>query len=124
MKCIKFFCLSVVTMFLVACSHNEDCLVADSLEQVHVLTVEDKSYYLFVRTTGFNEKAHFYELYAKPPAFDVCGKTTELPLTELHIDDSKGGVQKLILKNKQLIAVYSEPTEVDINLLEVPIEVQ
>lgn len=43
--------------------------LADSLER------NGKTYFLYTRTTGFQEKQVFFELYDQQPIFDQCGVT-------------------------------------------------
>jgi hypothetical protein len=93
---------------VIACSDKPDCLVADSLKEMTAPSLNEKGLHIFLRTSGFNEKEHFYEMYKGMPAFDSCGRTGSSLISLVHIDRSIGYAQKLIVKDNRMEIVYSD----------------
>ena len=89
-----------------ACS--KDCLVADTNEEIQDAKLNKNHLYLYIKTTGFNEKERFIQLFSAKPEFDACGTPSVEPVTERHIDASAGNVEKLIIQNAQIKVVYSK----------------
>jgi hypothetical protein len=54
------FCLISLNLLVAACSEKAGCLVADSRREINVIAVGNGGYSLFLTTSGFHEKAHFY----------------------------------------------------------------
>ncbi len=109
--------------FVVACADSPDCFVADSLKEIAVPSLNEKDLHIFLRTSGFNEKEHFYEMYQGVPAFDSCGRTGSSMISLVHVDRSIGYAQKLIVKDNRMEIVYSGD-ESDHPADAIPIEVE
>lgn len=108
MKTKFFFVYLLISCLLLSCSIDNDCFVADSIEKVKKISIDSKDHFLYLRTSGFNEKEHFYELYNFAPKFNDCGKSTTPPISDIHIDTTEGYVDKLIIKNNKLEIIYSK----------------
>lgn len=63
---------SAVVFGLIACNAPE-CTVSPQLHLADTLQYKGTTYFLYTRTTGFQEKQVFFELYDKQPIFDQCG---------------------------------------------------
>jgi len=120
--------MSFAFIFLISCSKNNDCFIADSIEKIKELYVANTVFYLHLRTSGFNEKEYFYELYDKNPKFNNCGKTSTKLISDIHIDTSKGKPIKLIIKDKKLVLLFSNTntstTSNIMNFKKIPIEIK
>jgi hypothetical protein len=80
--------LLLLILFLTACS-AEDCfdIASDQLKFSDSVGYQGKTYYLYTRTTGFQEKVVYFELYDGEPIYDVCTqKTNPEPLFGIHYD--------------------------------------
>ncbi len=56
------------------CDYN-DCsfdIAGDQLRLADSIEQNNKTYYLYTRTTGWQEKVIYFELYDKEPSFDQC----------------------------------------------------
>jgi len=87
---------NAVTLFLAclslaSCSDsaptNRCSLTSDSVTITSSLSVEEKTYYLVYRISGWHEKIESFELYGTEPTFDKCGESTITPLFGESIDD-------------------------------------
>ncbi len=123
MRLKKLFIVLFAFNLLMACSEGGDCFVADSVEKIEELHINDTRYFLYLRTSGFNEKESFYELYDKEPIFDNCKKAGIRPVSDLHVDTSAGTPVKLIIKNNKLSLLFSNNANDSVGLREVLIEV-
>lgn len=123
MRLKKLFIVLFTFNILVACSADNDCFVADSVEKIEELYINDTTYFLYLRTSGFNEKESFYELYDKEPTFDGCRQTDVRPVSDLHVDTSEGTPVKLIIKNNKLNLLFSNNASDSVDLRKVLIEV-
>ncbi|BBA37000.1 hypothetical protein sS8_5077 [Methylocaldum marinum] len=66
--------------------------------------MEEKTYYLVYRISGWHEKIESFELYGTEPSFDNCGESTVAPLFGESIDDKDSN------NNDQYVAhIYFEP---------------
>jgi len=124
MRLKKLFIILFATNILIACSEGGDCFVADSVEKIEELHTIDTTYFLYLRTSGFNEKESFYELYNKEPTFDDCGKTDAKPISDLHVDTSVGTPVKLMIKNNTLSLLFSNNANDSVDLKKILIEVK
>ena len=123
MKRMIFF-LFIVTN-LVACSSEIDCFTADSVKLVKKIKIKDSDYFIYLRISGFHEKAAFYELYKGKPAFDVCGRSNILSISDDAVDPSEGVVSRLVIDGKlSLRAVHITGNVQEIDLKDVPVEVK
>jgi hypothetical protein len=81
---VKVFFVTLIFCLLVACD-SSDCnlgMAADQLRLADTIEKNDKAYYLYTRTTGWNDKVVFFELYDEKPLFDKC--TYESNIKELY----------------------------------------
>jgi len=124
MELKKFLIILFVLNILMSCSKSNDCFIADSVEKIEEIYVNDTMYFLHLRVSGFNEKEFFYELYDKDPKFDACGKTEVRPISDLHVDTSAGTPVKLIIQSKKLSLLFSKNTNDDVDLKKILIEVK
>jgi len=70
---------SIIVLFcflITACGQNE-CgfgihIAGDQLKLADTINDNNKTYYLYTRTTGWQEKTVFFELYDQKPEFDQC----------------------------------------------------
>ncbi len=53
----------VTSFFMYGCSTEQDCFVSDSIKELKVKNLNEDGYFLFLRTSGFGEKEHFFELF-------------------------------------------------------------
>lgn len=98
---------AILLLFLTACSNKPDCFVADTIKEITVHSLNEKGLHVFLRSSGFNDKEHFYEMYEGVPAFDDCGQSGSEPISQVDVDTSIGNVRKLIVKSNRLEIVYS-----------------
>ncbi len=93
-------CLNILrytAVLLLACFSQASCsdsnsvsrcsLTSDSVSITSSLSVEEKTYYLVYRISGWHEKIESFELYGTEPSFDNCGESTIAPLFGESIDD-------------------------------------
>lgn len=90
-----------------ACSKNPDCMIADSVEEIKNESLNKKGLHLYLRSSGFSEKEHFYELFGAAPSFNECAIATIDTLSQAHVDTSLGTPDKLIVKNNHIVIEYS-----------------
>lgn len=64
--------------------------------------------HIYLRVSGFQEKAYFYELYDHEPAFDACGTAGVAPLDAAHIDPELGVPDNLSVQEAALEIRYGE----------------
>jgi len=123
MKRMIFFIFIVTT--LVSCSPEIDCFTADSVKLVKTMEIKGSDYFIYLRVSGFHDKAAFYELYKDKPTFDVCGKANILAISEDAIDPSAGVVSRLVIdSNLALRAIHIEGNVQEVDLIDVPVEVE
>lgn len=101
----KVFAL-VMLVAISACSKKPDCMVADSIQKIENQSLNNKGLHLYLRTSGFSEKEHFYELFRGAPSFNECGITTTDHLYQVHVDTTIGTPEKLIIKNNKIEIEY------------------
>lgn len=114
----------IITGAILGCSDNGGCFVAETVGQVQKINISGADHFLYLRSSGFNEKEHFYELYRNEPEFDDCGKANLTPLSEVHIDPNEGTVARVVIDKSKLTIVYSKEKSQTNNLTSVPVEVQ
>jgi len=125
MKIKRMIFLVFIVTNLVACSSEIDCFTADSVELVKTIETEGSDYSIYLRVSGFHEKAALYELYKGKPTFDVCGRSNILAISEDAVDPSEGVVSRLVIDgNLALRAVHIEGNVQEIDLKYVPVEVK
>lgn len=78
----------------VSCSDSEPTnrcsITSDSVTITGRLSVDDQTYYLVHRISGWHEKIESFELYGTEPTFDNCGESKITPLFGESIDDKDG----------------------------------
>jgi len=123
MKPGKFATVLFVFAILVSCSERDDCFIADSVEKIKEIHINDAIYFVYLRMSGFNEKEYFYELYNIAPKFDDCGKTKAKAISSLHVDTSEGKPIRLMIKNEKLSLFFSKKNGATaVDLKEISIE--
>ncbi len=124
MRFKKLVTILFVFTILVSCSESNDCFIADSVEKIKEININDTVYFLYLRISGFNEKEYFYELYGREPKFDNCGKAEAGPISNLHVDTSVGKPVKLIVKNEALSLRFSKNSNGVVDLKKISIEIK
>ncbi len=110
-------------LILVSCSKRDDCFIADSVEKIKEIHINDTIYFVYLRISGFNEKEYFYELYDIAPKFNDCVKTEAKAISNLHVDTSEGKPITLMIKNEKLSLLFSKKNEATaVDLKEIFIE--
>lgn len=111
---IKKTIILSLLLILGACSSNgcED-LVLDSFKHQDKTIISGKEYHLYSRTTGFQEKVVFFELYEEKPTFDKCMQANLSPIYVRPFDDDEDHpyIKELILepdKAEKLKIIYTK----------------
>jgi hypothetical protein len=123
MKTRLLFGVLLLLMSLAACSNKADCLTADTIKEITAQSLNEKGVHLFLRSSGFNEKVHFYEMFKGEPTFDECGQTKGKLISQIHVDTSIGKPKKLIVKSNQIELVYTD-AEGNYQLENISVEVE
>lgn len=110
----------ILISLLTACSR--DCFVADSYEEIHESKLNNIHLFLYIKTTGFNEKQQSFQLYSVRPVFDDCGMPSVEPVAEEYIDVSAGYVEKLMIKNGRITVIYSKTMKSSLKKIPVDLE--
>jgi len=118
-----FFLLFSLSI-LVSCTSTNDCFVADIVEEARTVELQNNKYFLYLRTSGFNDKEFFYELYDQLPKFNQCGISELSPVSDVHVDFSAGNIERLEIDGYQLKVVYSSSSDKNVDLLNVDLEVK
>lgn len=105
---VKLIAYALLAFVTISCSSKTGCLVADSLQEMQSEVLRDEGLHLFLRTTGFNEKEFFYELYKESPAFDECGQSEKKPISQAHIDTTIGTPIKVNIQGDQMKIEYTD----------------
>ena len=102
---IKYIIFSIVSLNLFACSN--ECAVEIAGHQVRLadtIELNDSTYYLYTRTTGWQEKIIYFELYDSQPIFDECTEQPNIDsLYAIDYDDysEEQYIHKIILQPEQ-----------------------
>jgi len=103
---------SIIVLFyfsITACDPN-DChfdIAGDQLRLADTINDNNKTYYLYTRTTGWNDKIVFFELYDQKPEFDECTYQPDVAHLYLtHYEDfpenpERKHIEKMILQPDQ-----------------------
>ena len=111
-KLIKWIvALSMFTVVLLSCMSDDDCFTGDSIDQINTPTIKQQDHFLFLRTSGFQEKESFFELYEKKPTFDECARPDNPPISTAHVDSTGGQIKKLTIQGKELKLIYQPSGE-------------
>ncbi|PCH59950.1 MAG: hypothetical protein COC05_05725, partial [Gammaproteobacteria bacterium] len=100
----------VLFYFLITACDPYGCsfdIAGDQLRLADTINDNNKTYYLYTRTTGWNDKIVFFELYDKKPEFDECTYQPDIKkLYMIDYDDlpeypERKYVEKMILQPDQ-----------------------
>ncbi len=85
---MKVISLMLAYLTIAACSNQgcEDSIV-DDVRLADSIVFEGTEYYLYMRTTGWNDKAVYFELYDQKPSFNECSKSKIKPIYDVVYDD-------------------------------------
>ena len=64
-----------------------DALGKQQIKLLDRMDRDGKTYHLYARTTGFQEKVVFFELYDQAPEFDQCERANVSPIYETDYND-------------------------------------
>ncbi len=89
---IKILEISTVTFFcfLIASCNSNNCdlgVASDQFRHADTMEYKNVTYYFYTRTTGWNDKAVYFQLYDQNPQFDTCGKPNIKPIYFVVYDD-------------------------------------
>lgn len=120
---MNYFLRATILAFIILLSacDAKDCLdiASDQLKLSDSIEYDGKEYLLYTRTSGWQEKIVYLELYEKEPTYDRCtNKTSPEPIFGIHYDyfpnDPKSVekyVEKVILQPaspEKLKIIYTE----------------
>ena len=115
-KLVRFIILPL-TCLLAACS-DDDCsfdIAGDQLRLADSTEIGNKTYYLYTRTTGWNDKVVFFELYDTKPAFDACTyQPDKKALYAIHFDSFPDQPEIETKYVKEMILQPSQPEKLKI----------
>lgn len=101
----KSILIASTLVFISSCSEKgcED-LVLDTIKFHDTITTDERTYYLYSRTTGWQEKVVFFELYEKEPTFNKCTDSTIKPIFARAFDDTEEQpyIKNITLQPKRL----------------------
>lgn len=85
---IKSVMMMVNCLLITACS-NEGCKdpIIDDVRFADSIRYDNSDFYLYTRTTGWNDKAVYFELYAEKPTLDQCNQSEIKPIYDVVYDD-------------------------------------
>ncbi len=89
MKILKISIIVLTLLFLFA-SCDKNCsseIASDQLRFADSIERDNKIYYLYTLTTGWNDKAVYFQLYEQKPILDKCKKADIKPIYEIVYDD-------------------------------------
>jgi len=107
---------STLTTGLAGCQStgcDGDALGQDQIRLLDSLQEGDKTWHLYTRTTGFQDKAVFFELYDAAPVFDQCERASIEPVYQIDYNDypDKQHVKTITLQSdetEKLSIVYTK----------------
>lgn len=100
----KLIIILITLCCLFSCGNNCDSEIAsDQLKFADSMKVDSRTYYLYTLTTGWNDKAVYFQLYDMQPTLNDCREINIKPIYETVHDDFPDTqyVEKLILQPKQ-----------------------
>lgn len=106
------------------CAPEVDCFVADRIEVVDEVSIDGDTYTVVLRTSGMQDKQHFYELYPGVPEFDDCGVASVKAVSQTYVDVEKGSVSDLVIDDLELKPVYATPGDGPAASAAVPVKVR
>lgn len=116
MKSRLFLFLMLILFPLYGCSKQDNCLTASTAKELKIQQLNQAGLFLYLRSAGFNEKEHFFELYKTSVQFDNCGATASEPAFQMHVNDSKGFPIRLDIFSNKMEIVYTENAQDKIGL--------
>ena len=108
---------------MTGCSQQPDCLMADTLQDITTASLQAQGYHLFLRTSGFTDKAHFYQIYQSLPQFDACGETSSPPVSQVYVDTTEGFPTTLLISGDSLELKYSS-VDNHVDLADIAVSIQ
>lgn len=99
---LLFICLSQTS-----CSDSgpkQECLTSDSVAVIDTLSVENQTYFLSHRISGWHEKIESFELYNAQPTFNSCGESSIQLLFGASVDN-----QDANNNNQHVAHIYLKP---------------
>ncbi len=128
-RLVKLFCLVVtlsMTLLVISCKEQKtlDCLVSDQIIFLNYFLVNNKTYYLYERRSGFSDKISYLEFYDLKPDFDQCGEPSKPQLSQVPVSDLGNDPVRVVIRDLLIDVEYGgEPySSPDLSLL--PIEVR
>lgn len=112
----------LLSFWIVACSSDDKCFVADSLEKITTLDIDNQKYQLYLRISGLQEKEAFYEIYGNNPIFDNCGRTDTPVVADTHIDISQGQTTQLIINDTIINITFAKDKSGKVNLTDIKVQ--
>lgn len=108
--------LATLYILLLSCETDEQCYYfpgSDRIEFLDTVKKGNMTYYLIIRTTGFQDKASVFELYDAKPRFTPCGEADRRALwvEDVEEDESNKFVKKVLFHEqaeKKLEIVYTQ----------------
>lgn len=81
--------LGLIFISILGCSNDEkECPpIVDSVSIIDQSSLNDNSYYLVLRITGFQDKTEILQLFNQKPLFDSCNESQTKPLIEDSLED-------------------------------------
>jgi len=81
--------LLIVSCLLIAACSAEGCQdpIIDDVRFADSIRYENSDFYLYTRTTGWNDKAVYFELYKEKPTLDQCNQSDIKPIYNVVYDD-------------------------------------
>lgn len=110
-KVIPVYVLCLLALIGVGCSSEEEqeaCLVRDQILVLDQQSIDDKTYTLVHRLSGFQEKIEYVELYAGKPTFNRCGETDLMPIGAIDFDHARGRFQSMAFRGGVLTIIYTQ----------------
>lgn len=106
--------LSLLLLNLIACSdknsQNDLCpITVDSVAIIDTRKIENETYYLVHRISGWSDKTEILELHDSKPVFDNCSKSNIEPIYGDSLESEKAvNHVYLNLKDKTLVIEYKD----------------
>ena len=92
---------------LSACAAENDCGVADAMQEVNQIEIGSEHYYLYLKTTGVSDKASFLVLYDHAPSFDACGRADWEAVSEAYVEPDRGRPVRVVYHGRELEVQYA-----------------
>ena len=120
LRCLATLATLGLALAITGCAKEPECLIADSLVKIESEVLDKHQLQLFLRTSGFQDKVQFYEIYKTTPHFDSCGQSDTEIISQVFIDLELGNPNILAINNKKLSLVYTDDpnsaTQIRVNI--------